>query len=312
MIITITMNPAIDRGVSVEKMTPEKKMRCVQESLEVGGGGINVSKAIKELGGLSYAIFPSGGENGRYFEEILADKDIPHTAIKVASNTRENLTVVETASNLEYRFVMPGHELSSTEFDRCFSTIVMLSPLADIMVVSGSTPKGVPDDFYLRLAEVARKSNALLVIDASGKSLKLALEAGTYLLKPNLSELASLVNKESVDEEEVKAIGQDIIGKGQCKMLVVSLGKRGAILLADGVYEEIEAPPVQRVSTVGAGDSMVAGMVWMLQQKKSFSEVARFGVACGTAATLNSGTQLFHKRDVYKLYKLVKTKELKL
>jgi len=306
MIITITMNPAIDRGASIEKIFPEKKLRCGELTIEAGGGGINVSKAVKELGGLSYAIFPAGGGNGRHIQEILTKKDIPHTAVKVLANTRENLTVVESSTNLEYRFVMPGYGLSQKEVERCYSTIAILNPLADILVASGSLPPGVPEDFYVRLAHMAKKSGIRFVVDASGKALQLVAQEGVYLLKPNLSELASLVGEEHIELDEVKEVAKEIINKGFCKLLVVSLGEQGAILISQDHYEEIPTPHVEKVSTVGAGDSMVGGMAWMLQRKKELLEVVKFGVACGTAATMNLGTQLFNKEDAFKLYKTMK------
>jgi 6-phosphofructokinase 2 len=311
MIITITMNPAIDRGASIEKISPEKKLRCGELTVEAGGGGINVSKAVKELGGLSYAIFPAGGGNGRHIQEILAKKDIPYTAVKVLANTRENLTVVETTTNLEYRFVMPGYSLSLKEAERCFATIAILNPLADIFVASGSLPQGVSEDFYVRLAHMAKKANIRFVVDASGRALQLVAQEGVYLLKPNLSELASLVGEEHIERDEVKEIAKEIINKGFCKVLVVSLGEQGAILIAQDHYEEVPAPYVEKLSTVGAGDSMVGGMVWMLQRKKALSEVVKFGVACGTAATMNLGTQLFNREDAFRLYRTMKANTLK-
>jgi len=306
MIITITMNPAIDRGASIEKVYPEKKLRCGELTLEAGGGGINVSKAVKELGGLSYAIFPAGGGNGRHIQEILTKKDIPYTAVRVLANTRENLTVVETATNLEYRFVMPGYSLSQKEVERCFATITLLNPLADIFVASGSLPQGVSEDFYVRLAHMAKKARIRFVVDTSGRPLQLVAQEGVYLLKPNLSELASLVGEEHIERDEVKEIAKEIINKGFCKVLVVSLGEQGAILITQDHYEEISALHVEKLSTVGAGDSMVGGMVWMLQRKKELLEVVKFGVACGTAATLNIGTQLFNREDAFRLYKTMK------
>jgi 6-phosphofructokinase 2 len=305
MIATITINPAVDKSTTLDKLIPEKKLRCSDLRIEAGGGGINVSKAIEKLGGKSLAMFPSGGANGKLLEKILLENKIPFKSIPVENETRESFTATELSTNAQYRFVMPGGNLNSTELDFCLTAITELNPLPSIIIGSGSLPPGVPDDFFARLAVISKKRGVKLIVDTSGKPLHLAAQEGVYLLKPNLSELCSLVNKDYLQMSEVDEAAKQVIRNGHCEVMVVSMGPAGAMLVTKEIHEKIPAPTVKKLSTVGAGDSMVGGMAWMLEQGKPLLEIVRFGVACGTAATMNAGTQLFKKEDVYRLYEWI-------
>ena len=305
MILTITMNPAVDKSTTVKKLIPEKKMRGSNMIVEAGGGGINVSKAIHELGGESLAVFPSGGINGKVLEEYLDARQLKYKAVCVKGNTRESFSFTEMATNFQYRFVMPGCSLNKGEIDLVFKILSSLNPVPSIIVASGSLPPGVSDDFFARLAVIAKQIKAKCIIDTSGIPLRLAAKEGVYLLKPNLSELCSLVGKDYLQVNEIDDAAHYVIQQGHCEVVVVSMGPSGAIVVTKDGYERIPAPTVKKLSTVGAGDSMVGGMAWMLAQDKSIESMARFGVACGTAATMNPGTQLFKKDDVFNLYQWI-------
>lgn len=305
MIVTITLNPAVDKSTSAEKLVPEKKLRCAAMQSEAGGGGINVSKAIQELGGESLAIFPSGGMNGKLVEQHLQEKGINFKAIPIGHETRENIVVRETSTNVQYRFVMPGAELSGEETAACLQALQELPHAPTLIIASGSLPPGVPDDFLGQLAAASKKLKARFIADTSGKPLLLAAQQGVFLLKPNMSELCSLVGKSFLELEEVDDAARSVINKGECEAMVVSMGPAGAMWVTHDEQEHVPAPVVKKQSTVGAGDSMVAGIAWMLQEGKSLREAVHFGVACGTAATMNVGTQLFKKTDVWRLYEWI-------
>jgi 6-phosphofructokinase 2 len=302
MIVTITINPALDKSSAIEKLIPEKKLRCTNPAIEAGGGGINVSKAIQKLGGESLALFPAGGTNGEILKRILLKENINFRDFPVIAETRENFTIHETATNAQYRFVMPGKALTGGEINRFLGFIYSLDPFPDIIVASGSLCPGAPDNFFASVANLAKSRGAKYFADTSGEPLRMAVEEGVYLLKPNLSELCTLVGKDYLELNEIDEAAGILLEKGSCEVIVVSMGPGGALMITKNVREKIPAPTVKKMSTVGAGDSMVAGMAWMLEQGKSLSEMVRFGVACGTAATMNSGTQLFKKDDVLKLY----------
>ncbi len=307
-IVTVTINPAIDKSSTVDHIEPEHKLRCSNPKFEAGGGGINVSRAIKKLGCESLAVFPSGGHTGIGLQDLLTEEGIHQVSVKIKNLTRENFAIVETATNNQFRFNMGGSEMSQEEAQQCLDVLASLNPTPDYLVASGSLPPGIAPDFYAQVARIAKKLNSKFILDTSGEGLKLAANEGVYLLKPNLGELhrlADIDEEEELEEDKIIELAMSIIDKGNCQVVVVSLGADGALLVSKERVEHIRAPKIQKRSTVGAGDSMVAGMVLSLAQEKSLGEMVRYGVACGTAATMNEGTELCKKSDVDSLYEWI-------
>ncbi|MBG6186597.1 1-phosphofructokinase family hexose kinase [Flavobacterium sp. CAN_S2] len=305
-IVTITVNSALDKSTHFKGLVPEQKIRCEEPRFDAGGGGINVSKAISRLGGTSLAVFTSGGPTGKMLEELVAKEGIAYEAVAVESWTRESFVAVDDNTNSQYRFGFTGGKISEEESERILETIAALKP--KFLVASGSLNEGLSANFYSKIAEIAKKSNAKLIVDTSGEALKKALEVGVYMIKPNVGELAKLIGVERLELEEVNEAAKQIIAKGGAEIVVVSLGPQGAVLVTKDDYEFVPAPNVAKKSTVGAGDSMVGGMVWALSQNKSLKEVIRWGVACGSAATMNEGTQLFKFEDAKRLFEWLKNK----
>jgi 6-phosphofructokinase 2 len=301
-IVTITLNPAIDKSTSADHIVPEHKIRCARPKFEAGGGGINVSRAIKKLDGESLAIFPAGGPPGALLQDILKKEGVQYQTIPVTQWTRENFIVVDTSTNSQFRFGMPGHELTEAEAESCLNALRNITPKPDYIVASGSLPPGLPPDFFARIARVVKAMGSRFILDTSGEPLALAANEGVYLLKPNLGELSKLAGVESIETEGVHTYARQIIDKGNCEVVAVSLGPGGAMLVTKDLADHVPAPTVRKRSTVGAGDSMVAGMVLSLGLGRSLREMIRYGVACGTAATMNSGTELCKKKDVEYLY----------
>ena len=302
MIVTLTINPALDKSTSVSRITSEKKLRCEPMIIEAGGGGINVSKAIQELGGISQAVFPVGGSNGQLLEEILKENELLFKSIPVSPDTRENFTVTESTSNNQFRFVLPGERLNDRELKNVLSLISEMNPFPDFIVASGSLPPGTPDDFYCQVAAICTAKGAKCIVDASGLPMSCSSTENIYLLKVSLSELCNISGADDLQLHEIEEAAKEIINKRNCNIVVVSLGQSGALLVTKDEIISTAAPMVKRISTVGAGDSMVGGMVWKMQQSSSLKEMIQFGVACGTAAIMNPGTQLFKKQDAFKLY----------
>jgi 6-phosphofructokinase 2 len=303
-IITITFSPCIDKSTSVTALIPEKKLKCAAPKLEPGGGGINVARAIKKLGGEATAIFPSGGYTGKQFKHLLEKENIPCVIIESINETRENIIVLDESTNNQYRFGMPGTELSEAEWKQCLKAVEETAH-AEFVIVSGSLSPGVPQNICAQLAMIAKGKKAKFIVDTTGEALKQAVDEGVYLLKPNLGELSSLAGKKEIHPEEVKDIAAGIIAKGKCEVIVVSMGAAGAMLVTKDIAEIIAPPPVIRKSTVGAGDSMVAGISFYLSLGKSLIEAVQYGVACGTAATMNPGTELCRKEDADRLFALI-------
>lgn len=305
-IFTLTLSPAIDKSTSVDHVLAEHKLRCALPKYEPGGGGINVSRAIRKLGGTSIAIYPKGGPSGELLHQLLDKEGIIQHCFECEKWTRENFIVVETASNRQYRFGMPGTELKDEEWKKCLDDIADPSQKIDFLVASGSTPPGVPMDFYARISKIAKEKGAKLVLDTSGEALNAALSEGSvYLVKPNLKELSELVGQELKNIADQEEAALQVINDYNIELLVVSLGASGAFMAsADGIFH-VSAPSVAKKSTVGAGDSMVAGMVLSLSRGWTLSDTLRYGVAAGTAATMNPGTELCRLEDVETLFKWI-------
>jgi 6-phosphofructokinase 2 len=283
-------------------MVPEHKLNCEPPKVEPGGGGINVARGLRRLGLAARAVFVAGGPPGEYLSQLVAEEGIEGQPVPVAAWTRENLTVVDHATNQQYRFGMPGATLTDEEQAQVLAQLAALTPAPDVLVASGSLPPGVPPEFMGRLARWARGAGIKLVVDTSGEALQCAVNEGVYLLKPNLSELSRLAGVQELDSESAAQAAQALIAQGKCEIVVVSLGPNGACLVTRDGQDYIPAPAVKKRSTVGAGDSLVAGMVFALSQGRPVHEAARMGVACGTAATMNPGTELFHPADAERLF----------
>lgn len=305
-IITITVNPALDKSTHFKGLVAEQKIRCSAPRFDAGGGGINVSKAISRLGGNSLAVFTSGGPLGKMLEELIAKESIAFQAIPIQTWTRESFVAVDENTNSQYRFGFTGGEITDEEEKAFLNAIANLK--SKFVVASGSLNEGLSPDFYQKIAQIAKQSGAKLIVDTSGEALEKVLKTGAYLIKPNVGELAKLIGVERLEMEEVNEAAKKIIAKGGAEIVVVSLGPQGAVLVTKDNYEYVPAPNVAKKSTVGAGDSMVGGMVWALSQNKSLKEVIRWGVACGSAATMNEGTQLFKGSDAQRLFDWLKNK----
>lgn len=302
-ILTITFNPTVDKSSTVDAIKPEKKLRCAQPVYEPGGGGINVSRGLERLNISSTAFFTSGGRTGEMLEKLLHKENIQTLPHKVTGETRENFTVVDTSNNEQYRFGMPGEIVSPQECNIMLDAILNLSPFPEIIVISGSLPEGMEPAYLSKLIKELKKKHAKIIVDTSGDALTEALKEGVYMVKPNLGELSRLSGKEELDNESADEAARQLINEGKAEIVAVSMGPQGAYLITKDEAIHVPAPSVRKLSTVGAGDSMVAGMVSVIAKDGSLTEMARMGVACGSAATMSKGTGLFTKENAEKLYK---------
>jgi 6-phosphofructokinase 2 len=309
LIATITINPAIDKSAVVDRMVADRKLRCGPPTYEPGGGGINVSRAIRKLGGGSLVLYTAGGLTGQMLTSLLDREELSHQAVPIEGLTRENLTVLETFSGRQYRLVMPGPVLDEKEWQQCLQEVADLVPKPDYLVGSGSLPTGVPTDFYARLAQLVRDWGGRMIVDTSGEPLRQVVKTGVFLIKANLREFAELTGQDLVDELQTETLARGLVETGQCEAVVVSLGAAGALLVIAAGCERFRAPLVPIVSKVGAGDSMVAGLVLSLARGQSLKTAVRFGVAAGAAAVMTPGTELCHQEDATRLYQFIKTEQ---
>jgi 6-phosphofructokinase 2 len=301
-IVTLTMNPSIDINSSVDHVVAERKLRCKPPRYEPGGGGINVSRAIQILGGESLALYPAGGYYGRMLQDLLDREGLNHSSFPIRGLTRETLIISEESTGQQFRFGMPGPTFGEAEWQHCLDRLFSLDPKADYVVASGSLPPGVPKDFYARIGNWSKGHGGKVIVDTSGEALHLALEAGVYLIKPNMRELGELANHEIEDEVELERVAMEMVERGKSEVVVVSLGAAGALMVSKDGYEHFRTPTVPIKSKVGAGDSMVAGIARSLAQGKTLREAVRFGVAAGAAAVMTPGTELCRREDTERLY----------
>ena len=301
-IVTLTFSPCIDKTTAVSDLIPEKKLRCKEPVLDPGGGGINVARAVKKLGGSALAIYPSGGCTGQLFDKLLEEEQVPCAIVRSHNETRENFIVVEETTGNQFRFGTPGTFLSESDWKEFIKTVEANTENTAFIVASGSLPPGVPMSVFNDLGAVAKKRNAKFIVDTSGEALKVAVGAGVFLVKPNLNELGALTGEPVADTEQITSAAKKLIEMSSCKVVVVSLGSAGAIMVTDDTAEKISTPKVDVKSTVGAGDSMVAGIVYSLTQGRDLLEAVQYGVACGSSATMNPGTELCNKSDADNLF----------
>lgn len=300
-IITLTLNPAVDKSCSVEQVLPERKLRCGQPEFHPGGGGINVSRAIAVLGGDSVAYWTCGGAIGNLLRQSLADEGLNHHPIEIAAMTRENLIVFEESSCQQFRFGMPGAPLAEEEVQSCLDLLIRINPPPEYIVLSGSLPPAVDQGLYGRIVE-AMPDLSRVVLDTSGRALQLGLDAGVYLIKPNLHELGQLAGHLIEHDSDIREVASSLIETGKAQVVVTSLGSGGAVLTTADRHEHIRAPTVKIRSKVGAGDSTLAGIVLALTRGKPISDAVRFGVAAGSAAVMTEGTELCRREDAERLY----------
>jgi 6-phosphofructokinase 2 len=301
-ILSLTMNPAVDMSCSVDYVFAEHKLRCGPGNYEPGGGGINVSRAIRKLGGESMAIYLAGGLTGETLGSLLEEEGVAHRAISIKGWTRENFCVLENATGQQYRYVLPGPAVSEAEWTLCLDELRDYAPSPDYLVASGSLPPGVPDDFHVRLAGVARERGMRMILDTSGPALMEALRGGVYIAKPSLRELRSWAGQELAREDEQEAAALGIIRDAGAEIVVVSLGAAGALVASKRGCERLRSPSVPVKSKVGAGDSMVAGIVLGLARDLPPLKAIRFGVAAGAAAVMSAGTQLCGREETERLF----------
>lgn len=301
-VVTLTLNPAVDISSRSETVEPNRKLRCEAPRYDPGGGGINVSAVIQELGEDSTAIFPCGGPAGKQLIDLVEKRGIRCRPIDIKNPTRSNFSIRDESSGKQFRFTMPGAELDSEEIKTCLDTLWSITPPPDILVISGSLPPGTEPDIVTRIAEAANQRSVRLIVDISGEALKKAVRAGAFLLKPNQKEAEALTGQRIESPESRNKALMQLIEQTDCHAVVLSLGHHGVCLATRNGTKCLPSPEVEVKSRTGAGDSMVGGIVTGLLREYSLRDAVRLGIAAGAAAVMTSGTELCHRNDVEQLF----------
>jgi 6-phosphofructokinase 2 len=234
---------------------------------------------------------------------MLAEEGVEQHPIEAAGWTRENFAVLETSTGAQYRFNLPGPEMSEAECWRSLEVVeALLEPEPAVLVASGSLPAGAPGDFYARAARLAHEVGTLMIVDSSGDPLREAVAAGVDAIRVNYAEMVQLVGRPLQDDTRIEAAARGLIESGKCRNVVVSLGAGGAIVVTSERARRIVSPAVPIRSRVGAGDSMLGGIVLRRAEGWSFEDAVRFGVAAGAAAVMTEGSELCRREDAERLF----------
>lgn len=300
-VVTVTLNPTVDKTCRVDALVPERKLEVRQLLSYPGGGGINVARVATRMGVRSKALWSAGGASGELLHRLLQEEHVEQQRVPIEEPTRENVIVLDAASQQHYRLGMPGPHLGPGELDRWAAAVEALPRRPGYLVVSGSLPRGAsPDWFSEWLGRVPPEYRILA--DTKGGALRVACDRWAFLVKPNLHELEDLCGVELEGQAAVERAARALIGRGRLEAVLVSMGRGGALLVTRDQSRCIESPPVPLRSKVGAGDSMVGGLVTALARGWSLLDAARFGVAAGAAAVMTPGTELCRPKDVERLY----------
>jgi 6-phosphofructokinase 2 len=304
--VTFTPNPALDVSTSVDQLLDAHKLRCDAPLVHPGGGGINVARVLHRLGAQVQALYPAGGATGERLHGLLKAEGVPDQPWSIAGETRESFTAHERKSGREYRFVLPGPTLSAAEWADGLACLQRVSPRPAWVVASGSLPQGVAADGHAQVARVAKGIGARMVVDSSGAALAAALAQGVWLVKPSLRELAELTHEALTTPHQQRQAARQLIERGQAHIVALSLGSDGAMLVTADQCWHAAALPVPLVSTVGAGDSFLAALVWALDQQDDLRLALATAMAAGAAAVMSSGTSLCQPQDVARLREQVR------
>jgi 6-phosphofructokinase 2 len=309
-VVTFTMNPAIDVSAAVARVVPRHKLRCTSVRRDPGGGGINVARVVARLGSDVRAVYPVGGLIGDLLRRLVDAEAVASQAIPLSQDTRESFTVGEEETGKQFRFVLPGPELTSDDCVECLAAIAQIRPVPTFFVAGGSMPTGVADDFLARAVQSAKALGAKVVVDTSGPALAAALGEGVFLIKPNLRELQELMGSPLNGRGQQLTAARSLIEKRAVETVALTLGHLGALLVTQGQAFYASALPVEPVSVVGAGDSFLGAMVWSLDAGQGIEQAFRHGIAAGSAALLSAGTGLCKAEDVRRLYPQVQLQRL--
>jgi len=302
LIITLTLNPALDLATTTDHVAPTHKLRCGPVQRFAGGGGINVARVLHRLGADVSAWALAGGAAGAQVQQLLAGEGVPARLQRIAGDTRENFSVVETSTGQEFRFVLPGPMLQVSEWQACLDALATYTPPPRWLIASGSLPPGTPDDFYAQLARAASGRGVRVAVDTSGPPLAAALQAGVALVKPSLRELRDLLQQPLEQAVDWCTAAQSLVRSGAADTVALSVGEQGAVLATrEGVWQAPALNVPATTGTTGAGDCFLAALVWALDRGDAPAEALRWGVAAGAAALLHPGTTLAQADDVQRL-----------
>jgi len=309
MIATITLNPSLDITITVHGLAVDETNRWTNSRLYAGGKGIDVSRAVYEMGGRTMAYGFIGGSPGRQVEILLDKEGVPFSFTPIEHETRANFIITDTKTSQQTRIDAPGPRISKEQFERFHRKIMQIYPKPNLVVVGGSVPPGLPVNIYYDLIREAKDFKVRCLLDSEGQWLEEGIKAKPYLIKPNVREAEALLKTELPTEEVIIEAALNLVETG-IEVVVISRGKDGLIAATKRRMVKAVPPEVKVKSAVGAGDCTIAGLALKLVHEEPLIEACRLAVAMGTAAVLTPGTELCHRADVERLLPQVKVWEV--
>ncbi len=301
-VVTLTLNPALDMSSEVAALIPDQKLRCTEPLLDPGGGGLNVSRAIAALGGESLALVALGGLTGDRLAGLIRGEGVPFLALTAPGETRQSLTVTEQSTGRQYRFMLPGPHWSEADQERVFTLLRASARPGAFGVISGSQPPGVPLDFPARLARAMPGLN--VVLDTSGPALIEAVAhpiPGLSILRMDGDEAETLAGAQLITRSDSADFAASLVEKGVAQTVILARGADGSVLVDKDRRIFAKAAKVKVKSTVGAGDSFVAGLVLSLARGETPEAALAMGTASASAAVTTDATQLCNRDHVMRL-----------
>jgi 6-phosphofructokinase 2 len=299
MIATVTMNPAIDLSFEVDEVHPHTTQRARRTRRDPGGNGVNAARMATRLGSEVIAYGFAGGRNGQELRRLLDGEGVRHAFVAIQGESRTNV-IVSAGLGPQTRFLLPGPRVTTAELAALGAYLDAADPAPSTFVVGGSAPASVPRDRYGALIAAAKRRGACTILDADAELLRLGIEAGPYLVKPNQRELSRLVGRELTSENECLAAAHEMRRMG-VEVVVLSLGAAGALMAHPGGTLRARPARANEVSKVGAGDSMVGAMAHVLDAGGTPEEALRLGVAAGMAAAALPGTEIGRREEILRL-----------
>ncbi len=306
-ILTVTVNPAVDFTTAADHVQPGPKLRCDPPVIEPGGGGVNVSRMIRLLGGASTALVAIGGATGELMRSLLVEGGLDCAFVEARGDTRMSFAVHERGSTKQYRFVLPGPVQDSAFARRVIERLEALlrERRYACVVGSGSLPPGVPENFYATLAEISAQHGASFILDASGPALIAALGPHVAVVKPNDIEARMLAKSLGLAADDFATLGRHLVAQRMTQAAVLTLGEEGALLVTASGVNHVKPPRVPVVSKVGAGDSFVGAMVHGLACGMPIERAFALGVSAAAAAVMTPATELARREDVERIYAII-------
>jgi 6-phosphofructokinase 2 len=309
LIATITINPSLDQHITVDGLVVDGTNRWSRLHRYAGGKGIDVSRAIYEMGGRTIAYGFIGGPVGRTVEILLDKEGVPFSFTPIQRETRTNFIITDSKTSRQTRIDAPGPHISKGEWERFRRKMLRITPRPSLIVAGGSVPPGIPNDVYYTIIMEAKAFGVRAILDSDSQWLAEGIKAEPYLIKPNIREAEGLLGRELPTEEAIIKAALDIVELG-VEIAVISRGKDGIIAATKKEVLRVVPPQVKVKSAVGAGDCTIAGLALKLANEEPLAEACRLAVAMGTAAVLTPGTELAHRSDVENLLPQVKVKRI--